>query len=554
MSRTLLALLALTTAAACVQADAADTPIDAARIEEAVKILGSDEFGGRAPGTPGEERTVAYLVSQSQEIGLEPGGENGGWTQRVDLLHTQLGEPEELSVTVGDNEVPWTFAEDIYVSTLQPVDRTAIDNAEMVFVGYGVDAPERQWDDFGDVDLKGKVAVFLVNDPDFEAKEGDPVAGKFSGQAMTYYGRWSYKFEEADRRGAIGALVVHDTPGAGYGWSTVISGGGENYGLVRAPEDVTSLKLQGWISGEAAADLFKRAGLDLAAERTRARTDAFTAVPLKDATFSAAFPVKQQVVQSRNVLARIPGAKRPDETVMIAAHWDAYGIGAPDAEGRTVRAGANDDGIGLAAMFEIARAFKAGPQPDRSVVFAAWTAEERGLLGSEYYALNPIYPLEKTVANLTVDVLQTAGLARDVILIGEGQNSLEDDLGRFAKAQGRTVTPDSAPERGLFYRADHFSLAKRGVPVLLMMGLGGGADLVEGGREAGEAWVADYTKNRYHTPGDRWDETWNLAGAVQDIDLVWDMARDLAFSDRWPTWKDGSEFKEVRQKSAEARR
>ena len=259
------------------------------------------------------------------------------------------------------------------------------------------------------------------------------------------------------------------------------------------------------------------------------------------------------MVQSRNVFARIPGAERPDETVMIAAHWDAYGIGAPDAQGRTVRSGANDDALGLAAMFEIARAFKAGPQPDRSVVFAAWTAEERGLLGSEYYALNPIYPLETTVANLTVDVLQTAGLARDVILIGEGQNTLEDDLARFAKAQGRTVTPDSAPERGLFYRADHFSLAKRGVPVLLMMGLGGGADLVEGGREAGEAWVAEYTKNRYHTPGDRWDESWNLAGAVQDIDLVWDIARDLAFSERWPTWKEGSEFKDVRQESAEAR-
>ncbi|HEY9554631.1 MAG TPA: M28 family peptidase [Allosphingosinicella sp.] len=541
------------TVSACARA-ASDTPIDAARIEEAVKTLGSDEFGGRGPGTPGEDRTVEYLVSTFKQIGLEPGGENGGWTQRVDLLHTQLGEPEELSVTVDGEEVPWTFAKDVYVSTLQPADRAAIDDAEMVFVGYGIDAPERQWDDFGDADLKGKVAVFLVNDPDFEAKQGDPVAGKFSGQAMTYYGRWTYKFEEAARRGAIGALIVHDTPGAGYGWSTVIAGGGENYGLVRQPEDVTSLKLQGWISGEASADLFKRAGLDLTAERARARTGAFTAIPLGDATFSAAFSVEQEVVQSRNVLARISGAKRPDETVMIAAHWDAYGTGEPDAQGRTVRSGANDDGIGLAAMFEIARAFKAGQQPDRSIVFAAWTAEERGLLGSEYYALNPIYPLETTVANLTVDVLQTAGLARDVILIGEGQNSLEDDLARFAKAQGRTVTPDSAPERGLFYRADHFSLAKRGVPVLLMMGLGGGADLVEGGREAGEAWVAEYTKNRYHTPGDRWDESWNLAGAVQDIDLVWDIARELAFSDRWPTWKAGSEFKEVRLESAEARR
>ena len=334
----------------------------------------------------------------------------------------------------------------------------------------------------------------------------------------------------------------------------MIAGGGENYDIARKPEDLTSLQLQGWISGEAATDLFRRAGLDLAAERVRARTDAFTAIPLKDATFSAAFPVEQAIVESRNVLAKIVGARRPDESVMIGAHWDAYGVGTPDAQGRTVRAGANDDAIGLAAMFEIARAFKAGPPPDRTIVFGAWTAEERGLLGSEYYALNPLYPLDRTAANLTVDVLQTAGLARDVILIGKGQSSLEDDLARLAKAQGRTVTPDSAPERGLFYRADHFSLAKRGVPVLLMMGLGGGADLVRGGRAAGEAWVADYTANRYHTTGDRFDQSWNLAGAVQDIDLVWDLARELAFSNRWPTWKAGSEFREIREKSAADRK
>ena len=262
----------------------------------------------------------------------------------------------------------------------------------------------------------------------------------------------------------------------------------------------------------------------------------------------------QEVVQSRNVLARIPGAVRPRETVMLGAHWDAYGVGAPDAQGRTIRAGANDDAIGIAALLEIARAFKAGPPPARSLVFAAWTAEERGLLGSDYYAINPIYPLDSTVANLTVDVLQTAGRARDVILVGQGQTVLEDDLARLAATQGRTVTPESLPERGLFYRADHFPFAKRGVPVLLMMSLAGASDMVDGSRAAGQRWVDDYTGKCYHQPCDAWTPDWNLDGAVMDIDLVRRIAVELAGSDRWPGWKDGSEFKAVRERSAAARR
>lgn len=530
-----------------------DTPIDAARIEAAVRTLASDGFQGRAPGTPGEDVTIGYLIGRFEALGLEPGGEDGGWTQRVDLLHTTLGDPENITVAIGGETVDWSFAEDIYVSTLQPVDRAAIDSAEMVFVGYGVTAPERDWDDFGDIDLTGKVAVFIVNDPDFEVPQGDPLAGLFGGQAMTYYGRWAYKFEEAARRGAVGALVIHDTPGAGYGWSTVISGQGENYDIARAPDALSSLQLQGWISGEAAADLFARAGMDYDTARAAARRRDFTAMPLGDARLSAAFPVSHETVASRNVIARIPGNERPDETVMLGAHWDAYGVGPADATGDTIRRGANDDGVGVAALFEIARAFQSGPPPARSIVFGVWTAEERGLLGSEYYALHPLYPHETTVANLTVDVLQTAGLARDVILIGGGQNSLEAELARMAAAQGRVVTPDSAPERGLFYRADHFSFAKRGVPTLLVMGLAGGADLVEGGREAGEAWVSEFTANCYHQPCDRWSEAWNLAGAVQDIDLVYDIARDLANSDRWPNWQEGSEFRDIREESAAAR-
>jgi len=516
---------------------AADNPIDAGRITETVRTLASDAFEGRAPGTPGEAKTIDYLIARFKALGLEPGGTDGGWTQDVPLLHTRLDTPAKLGTTRGGALRPLTTGKDIYLSTLQPKDRVLIDGAPLVFVGYGVDAAERGWDGFKGADLKGKIAVFLINDPDFEAVAGEDAVGKFGGRTMTYYGRWTYKFEEAARRGAIGALIVHDTAGVGYGWNVVVSPGGENYGIVRP-----------------AKELFRDAGLDLAALRVAARRADFRPVPLAGLGFSADIPVMQEVVQSRNVLARIPGAVRPRETVMLGAHWDAYGVGAPDAQGRTIRAGANDDAIGIAALLEIARAFKAGPPPARSLVFAAWTAEERGLLGSDYYAINPIYPLDSTVANLTVDVLQTAGRARDVILVGQGQTVLEDDLARLAATQGRTVTPESLPERGLFYRADHFPFAKRGVPVLLMMSLAGASDMVDGSRAAGQRWVDDYTGKCYHQPCDAWTPDWNLDGAVMDIDLVRRIAVELAGSDRWPGWKDGSEFKAVRERSAAARR
>ena len=523
------------------------------QLEQSVRVLASDLFEGRAPGTVGEERTIGYLVGRFQALGLEPGGPDGQWVQSVPLLHTRLGQAEVLGVRQGSATTAWTAGKDVYLSTLQPRDKVAISSAPFLFVGYGVSAPERGWDDFKGADLKGKVAVFLINDPDFEAAKGDDAAGKFGGRTMTYYGRWTYKFEEAARRGAVGALIVHDTPGAGYGWNVVVSPGGENYDLVRAPDKLTSLQLQGWIEGGAAAKLFAGAGLDLASLRAKARSKGFRPVELKGASFSAAFPVTQDVIKSANVLARIPGAKRPDETVMYGAHWDAYGKGAPDAQGRVYRAGANDDALGIAGLFEIARAFKAGPAPDRSILFAAWTAEERGLLGSEHYAQNPVWPLDKTVANLTIDILQTAGKAKDVILVGKGQGTLEDDLARAAAAQGRVVTPESLPERGLFYRADHFSMAKRGVPVLLMMGIAGASDLVEGGRTAGQAWVDAYTGQCYHQACDAVDATWKLDGAAQDVDLMLAIGQDLATSTRWPQWKPGSEFKSVRDASATAR-
>ncbi len=526
--------------------------ISAANLAETVRTLASDQFQGRAPGTVGEERTVGYLIGRLQALGLEPAGVDGGWTQKVPLLHTRLGKAETLAFDRDGAATPLGFATDIYVSTLQPNDRAVVAGAPMVFVGYGIDAPERGWDDYKGVDLKGKVAVFLINDPDFEAKPGEPVAGKFGGRTMTYYGRWTYKFEEAKRRGAVAALIVHDTPGAGYGWNVVKSSGGENYDIVRPADAITSLALQGWISGEASTKLFANAGYDLAKLRIAARRADFRPLDL-GTRFDAAIPVTHEIVQSQNVLAKIPGTKRPDETIVYGAHWDAYGEGPPDAQGRIYRAGANDDALGVAGLFEIARAFQAAPPPERSIVFAFWTAEESGLLGSEYFAANPLFPLETTVANLGLDILQTAGKARDVILVGKGQGTLEDDLARHAAAQGRTVSPESLPERGLFFRADHFSFAKRGVPVLLMMGIAGASDLVEGGKAAGQAWVDAYTGQCYHQACDAWNEDWDLSGAVQDIALFYTIGAELANSARWPGWKDGSEFKAVREKSAAAR-
>jgi len=527
--------------------------ISTANLTETVRTLASDQFQGRAPGTVGEERTIGYLIGRLQALGLEPAGANGGWTQPVPLLHTALGAPAKLAFDRQGAGTPLAFGTDIYVSTLQPVDVAAVADAPMVFVGYGVSAPERGWDDFKGVDLKGKVAVFLINDPDFVATKGEDAFGKFGGRTMTYYGRWTYKFEEAARRGAIAALIVHDTDGVGYGWNVVKSGGGENYGLVVPPEKRTSLALQGWISSETATKLFAGAGQDLAKLRIAARRKGFRPVDL-GTTFAAEIPVKHQVVQSQNVLAKIPGAKRPDEVVMYGAHWDAYGEGKADEQGRIYRAGANDDALGIAGLFEMARNFKAAPPPDRTILFAFWTAEERGLLGSEAYAQSPLYPPEKTVANLGLDILQTAGRARDVILVGKGQGTLEDDLARVAAAQGRTVSVESLPERGLFYRADHFSMAKRGVPVLLMMGIAGASDLVDGDKVAGQRWVDDYTGKCYHQACDAWDASWNLNGAVQDISVFYQIGDDLARSAKWPGWKDGSEFKAIRDASAAARK
>lgn len=546
--------LALTTAAVLFGGLAQAQTVDPARMSEITKAMSSDPFMGRAPGGPGEKPTIDYLIAQFKAAGMEPAGENGGWTQRVPLLRTFVPKDAAMSFSVGGQALPLRQGEEISILSLRPTDRVTIAKAPLVFVSYGVSAPERGWDDYKGVDLKGKVAVFLINDPDFEAKAGEDPIGKFGGQAATYYARWTYKHEEAARRGAVASIIIHETPGAGYGWTTAVASNGEGFDVVRADPAKDKVLLQAWLGREVGADLLKRSGQDLEALKVAARRKDFRPIELKDATFSADFALKHEQVDSQNVLGKITGAKRPNESIMYAGHWDAYGIGPASADGKTIRPGALDDAIGLAGMIEIARLFKTGPAPDRSVVFAAWTAEERGLLGSEYYGEHPTLPLETTAANYTMDVLQTAGPAKDVVLIGYGQNELEADLAKAAARQNRVVTPDAKPERALFYRADHFSLARRGVPVLLLMGLGGGHDLVEGGRAAGDAWVADYTAKCYHQTCDAWSPNMDFRGAAQDAQLLFEMGKDVANSNRWPDWNDGSEFKPIRAQSAAARK
>ncbi|MGK6323793.1 M28 family peptidase [Sphingomonas sp. DT-51] len=539
-----LAALALIAAPALAQT----TPhADPKRLSDDVRTLAAPDFGGRAPGTPGERKTLDWLVARFKALGLAPAGDDGQYLQRVPLIHTRVAP--DAAMRAGD--LVLTQGKEVAVTSVRHAATIAIKDSPLVFVGHGVRAPEVKWDDFKGLDLRGKTLVFLVNDPDFEASAGDDAKSRFGDRRMTYYGRWTYKFEEAARQGAAAALIIHDTAGAGYPWSTVNASNGENYDIVRGADD-PRVPLQGWIEHDTAERLFAAAGLDLAALRVKARAASFRPVELgKD--FSATATVAVDRVTSANVLAKVPGTTRPNESVMFAAHWDAYGDGPPDATGRTLRPGANDDALGTAGVVELARLFKAAPAPDRSLVFALWTGEERGLLGSEYYATHPTMPLATTAANLTLDILQTAGPAKDVVLVGPGQSTLDPLLADAARAQGRTITPETFSERGLFYRADHFSTVRRGVPALLLMALGGAPELVEGGRVAGQKWLDDYMAC-YHKTCDAWDAGWDLRGAAMDVDLFHAVGARVAHAGVWPAWSTGSEFATTRAGSAAARK
>ncbi len=517
---------------------------DPARLNEHTRVLASDAFEGRGVATPGEEKTIEYLVAQFQALGLEPGGPDGSWTQTAQLSRTQQSGPATIVARTPQGEMRLERGPEVLVASDRPVERITVTDAPVVFAGYGVDAPERDWDDFKGVDLKDKILLVIVNDPDFNAPEGHPVADRFDGRAMTFYGRWTYKFEEAARQGAAGVLVIHDDEGAGYGWSVLEgSSTAPDFDIVRENWAAERVPAQGWIQGPVAERLLAAAGLDLAGLRQQARSADFRPVELPGTTMSIDFGQTHANIESRNVLARVPGAERPDETVMYGAHWDAYGRATP-VDGDDIYNGAVDNATGVAALLELARLFKEGAPPERSVVFAAWTAEEAGLLGAEFYAANPVWPLETTVANINIDsLLPGADVSPEIVVIGPGKSETEQWLERRAEAAGRRLIPDPAPHAGGFYRSDHFTLAQKGVPALF-----GAA-----GFTGHNAASADYVANRYHKPSDEWTPEWTMDAAAVDVDLLYAVGRDMADSEDWPEWNEGAEFEAARQASAAAR-
>jgi len=530
---------------------AAPAHFDAARLSHHVEILASDAYEGRAPATRAEPKVIDYIVSQFKAAGVQPGGQirNGtrSWTQDVPLLHTSFVGAPSITITSNGQAMPLTQGEQIALrAPLTGETALSLKDVPLVFVGYGVHAPERNWDDFKDVDVKGKLLVLLVNDPDFETGQGD-----FGGKAMTYYGRWTYKFEEAARHGAAGVLIVHERAPASYGWATVKnSNTNDMFDIVRTDPKTTHPSFESWIQRDLAVKLFADSGLDFEAEKKAAQSRDFKPVALK-ATLSADAKVDVATIVSHNIAGRIVGSKYPNETIVYSAHWDHLGVGQPDAKGDRIYNGAVDNADGISVLLEMARAFAHGPRPQRSILFLAVTAEERGLLGSEYYAANPLYPLATTVGMLNTDALSTAGPARDFSISGSAKLGLLDDLIDEGKKQGRSFTADAHPEAGSFYRSDHFTMAKRGVPAI---SIESGEDLVNGGRAAGLAWQEAYTRDKYHQPADEWTPAWNATGQIPDAELLFSLGTRLANSREWPNWSADSEFRAMRDKTAAARK
>ncbi|MBP7658037.1 M28 family peptidase [Pseudoxanthomonas mexicana] len=556
MSRKLMLVLAATAAlAACKRepeapaaAPEAATPPAAAHtftadITEAdfadmVKALSSDEFEGRAPGSVGEEKTTAYLEAQMKRIGLQPGN-NGSYFQDVPMVETTADEAATtmtLATAKGDHALK--FGTDYVIGTRTGQTEVKLDASDMVFVGYGVDAPEQQWNDYAGQDWTGKTVVMFVNDPGFHAKDET----LFGGNRMTYYGRWTYKFEEAARKGAAAALIVHDTAGASYGWDVVKnSWAGPQYDLPAKDDPEKRIPLQGWLSAEAARQLFADAGLDLDAAYASAGKRGFKPVPLKaKATVSLKSSITEKT--SRNVIGVLPGATKPDEAVLYMAHWDHLGKHEGE-EGDNIYNGAVDNATGVAGILEIAEAFAhQDPKPARSVVFVAVTLEESGLLGSKYYVAHPTFPMDKIAGVINLDAMSVGGKSRDFVVTGKGNSELEDMLKVYADQQGRVLTEEGNPAGGYYFRSDHFNFAKAGVPALYAKG---GNDLLEGGVEAGKAASEEYAK-RYHQASDEMHEGWKLDGVVQDLQALYGVGKDLAVEDKWPNWYEGNPFKAAR--------
>ena len=531
---------AVALAAPAAKSDAAPS-IDT--MKRLVKELSSDAYEGRAPGTVGEEKTLALLTAEFEKLGLKPGNK-GSWFQDVPLVEITAKNVSALSFTGGKAPITATYGPEMVIGTYRTTQpRIEVKDSPVVFVGYGINAPEKGWNDYAGLDVKGKTVLILVNDPDYQTPG---LTGPFNGRAMTYYGRWTYKFEEAARQGAAAAIIIHDTEPAAYGWNVVQSSWTGSQHVADNPGgNADQSAAIGWIQKDKAAALFADAGLNLDQQMAAAKQKGFKAVPLGAIKANVSFDNDLRKHASKNVVALLPGKTRPDEYVLYSAHWDHLGHCQAAPDGDDICNGAVDNATGPAALVALAQAnVKAGPS-DRSQVFLAVTGEESGLLGSAYYGNNPVFPFSKTVGGVNMDALSVAGLAKNVVVIGKGKSQLDAYLDRALGAQGRVATLEPTPEKGYYYRSDHFSFAKHGLPMLYFEG---GEDLVKGGTAAGMAAAEDYTEHRYHGPKDEYDPNWDWTGVAADLKLYYDVGRALANTTDWPNWVDGDEFRAIRDK------
>lgn len=533
-----LALLLLAAAPALAQT----TPvISTDTLRSVTRELSSDAYEGRAPTTPGEEKSVRYIIQRFQQAGLKPGN-HGEWTQDVPMVEITAKDVRPYTFSGGKTPVTMAYKTEMVAGTYRVVPSIAVTDSPVVFVGYGITAPEKGWDDYAGIDVKGKTVVILVNDPDWQTMTRD---GPFEGRAMTWYGRWPYKFENAAKHGAAAALIVHDTEPAAYPWAVVQSSWtGAQYELDEAGGHLDQSQVVGWMQLAKAKELFASAGKDFAGLSAAARVKGFTAVPL-GVTLSTGFTNAVRKSLSHNVIGVLPGTTAPGDTVLYSAHWDHLGHCEP-VNGDGICNGALDNASGVAGLVALAEAHaKAGPAR-RSVAFLAVTAEESGLLGSRYYAEHPVYPLATTVGGVNMDVLNVKGRTRDFEITGAGKSAIEDMVKPLLAAQGRRISPEPNPERGGYYRSDHFSFAKLGVP---MLDGGSGQDLVVGGVAAGHAAQEDYVAHRYHKPQDEYDAAWDWSGAVEDLTVYYRLGRKLADTPGlWPNWYPTAEFRAVRDK------
>jgi Zn-dependent M28 family amino/carboxypeptidase len=520
--------------------------ITAADLSARDKAISDDVFQGRGPGTKAGEAAAQWIADEMKRIGLKP-GYHGSWFQPVPAVNIALdASKSSLSFETPKGMIDPKFPDDdVYWTPQFKSDEVKVSKSPLVFVGYGVVAPEYNWNDYAGVDVKGKTVVILINDPGNEDANPDPKF--FKGKAMTYYGRWTYKYEEAARQGAAAAIIVHETVPAAYGWEVVRnSNSGEKSWLAAENGNANMVPVQGWITLDTTKKLFADAGLDYAQLKAAADKPGFKAVEMKGETLTADLHSKIDHMTTRNVVGVVKGSKHPDDYFLYTAHWDHLGV-KPDVAGPDkIYNGAVDNGMGVSSILEIAEKFAHDkPPPQRSVAFIAWTMEEQGLLGSQYFAEHPVWPLNHIIGGINLDANLPEGRAHDMIVVGNGASQLEDTLAAVLKTQGRVISPDPEPEKGYFYRSDHISLAKVGVP---MLDPGGGYDLLNGGTVAGKALRDDYRIHHYHQPSDEWQANWDLSGPVSDLDALYAVGEQIVNSDAWPNWNEGNEFRAARGK------